>query len=113
MNNNISKTDQHQQQLAVSITPEMQNRVLDQVLIQSSGVGLGIILSILGMVALAEWLGLRAALRGWIDRQKVESEALKNLSNAFTLFLSEYKRDNADIQNKLQNLYDKPCVHKR
>ncbi|MBD2457772.1 hypothetical protein H6G80_27350 [Nostoc sp. FACHB-87] len=111
-NINITKETPNQQ-LAVTISPEMQNKVLDQVLIQSSGVGLGIILSVIGFFALLNWLGLKEAIGGWIERQKVESEALKDLTESFRMFLAEYKRDNQDIQTKLQNLYDRSPSNKR
>ncbi|ALF55605.1 hypothetical protein ACX27_26630 [Nostoc piscinale CENA21] len=95
-------------QKSITIPPESQQRIIDQVLIQSGGVGLGILVTFVAVFTMAYWMGLREAIIGWTDKQKVESEALRNLSTAFSIFLAEYKEDTRAMKSKLQEIYDKP-----
>ncbi|MBD2168049.1 hypothetical protein H6G04_27060 [Calothrix membranacea FACHB-236] len=67
---------------SLSLTPEQQNKIIDTVILQSGGIGLGIILSIIGILLIFKWLGVRDALIEWAKKQSVQSEMLKSAGDS-------------------------------
>ncbi|WP_414575319.1 hypothetical protein [Anabaena sp. CCY 9402-a] len=90
----------------VAISPQAQDKIIDQILVQSSGVGLGIVLSVCGAVAIAYWLNLKPAIASWVEKQRVESEAIKSLSETFSDFAREYRDSAKEIKDTLDNIKD-------
>lgn len=91
----------------IIIPAEAQNKIVDQILVQSGGVGLGVILTLAGAVFIARWLGLKGAIQGWVEKQKIEAEALSELSGAFTLFVSDYRATTTEIKESLLDIRGK------
>lgn len=82
-------------QNTIKISPSNQDKIVDQVILQGGGVGLGIILAIIGAVFLANWLEIKPAIREWANKQKVEAESLKSISDALNQLIKETQQHNA------------------
>lgn len=97
-----------------SISHNLQDKIIDQVLLQAGGVGLGVIISIVGALLLANWMGVKPAIQEWVNKQKVESETLKTISDTLAELLRDSQlhnnrcaEENAKIINTLGSVDNK------
>ncbi|MBD2515198.1 hypothetical protein H6G93_09290 [Nostoc sp. FACHB-973] len=102
------------------ISPEVDAKIVDQILLQAGGVGLGITLSIFGLVLISNWLGIKPAISEWVKRQQTESQILKTISESLTAYLKDYQQNHTsylenntkviskldDIEDSLDRLHD-------
>jgi predicted transposase YbfD/YdcC len=91
----INPTTKTISQEVVSISPNIQDKVVDQVLLQAGGVGLGVLVTIFGIIIIANWMGIKPAIQEWINKQKVESETLRSISEALSLLTKETQQHNS------------------
>ena len=75
----------------ISVKPSIQERLVDQVIIQSSGIGLGLILSLFGLYFVANWLGLHQLTAKFMSKLDSDSESLRTLANAVSNMSSDSK----------------------
>jgi hypothetical protein len=66
----------------INLTPDTQSKIVDQVLTQSAGVGLGMILTILGLLLLARWMGVNNLISKWVEKLESDSESFRVLANS-------------------------------
>lgn len=92
----------------ISISPNIPDQVVEQLLLQSGGISLGVIISILGAVGMAKWMGLGTLFSKWMDRVDSGTESLKSLADALTRITgdlkdnhSKYLEDHEDILKEL------------
>jgi hypothetical protein len=89
--------DSHSQSIAkfqetqLSINPNIQDKVIEQVLLQSGGVSLGVILSIVGAIGVAKWMGIGSLFAKWMERVDSGTESLKALADALTRITGDLK----------------------
>ncbi|QSV70063.1 MAG: hypothetical protein HEQ20_03915 [Aphanizomenon flos-aquae KM1D3_PB] len=77
----------------ISISPNVQDKVVEHILLQSGGVGLGLILALIGSVFIFKWLGIPEFIKRWMDKLDSEAESLRSLANAVNS-LAEDSKDN-------------------
>lgn len=66
----------------INISPSVQDRVLDQILVQSSGVGLGIFISLISFVLLVRWLGAGTFINRFMENIEKGTQSLNNLTSS-------------------------------
>ncbi|MFN6531025.1 hypothetical protein [Nostoc sp. ChiSLP03a] len=66
----------------INLNPDTQSKIVDQILAQSMGVGLGIIVTLLSLVVLARWLGLNALITKWMEKLESDSQSFRSLANS-------------------------------
>ncbi|MEA5603723.1 hypothetical protein [Nostoc sp. UHCC 0252] len=66
----------------ISVSPDTESKIVDQILTNASGVGLGIILTLLSLVVLARWLGLNALITKWMEKLESDSQSFRSLANS-------------------------------
>nr|WP_322719601.1 hypothetical protein [Nostoc sp. ChiQUE02]MDZ8232638.1 hypothetical protein [Nostoc sp. ChiQUE02] len=66
----------------INLNPDTQSKIVDQVLTQSAGVGLGMILTILGLLLLARWMGVNNLISKWVEKLESDSESFRLLANS-------------------------------
>jgi hypothetical protein len=109
--------DSHSQSIAkfqetqLSINPNIQDKVIEQVLLQSGGVSLGVILSIVGAIGVAKWMGIGSLFAKWMERVDSGTESLKALADALTRITGDlkdnhlkYLEDHKDILDELSEV---------
>lgn len=77
----------------ISINPNLQDKIVEHILLQSGGVGLGFILALIGSVFIFKWLGIPEFINRWMDKLDSETESLRTLANAVNS-LAEDSKDN-------------------
>lgn len=73
----------------ISVNQNLQDKIVNQILIQSSGIGLGIIISMISAVLMFKWLGADNALGRLLDKIDKGVDSLNNLS----IGISQVSRD--------------------
>lgn len=58
----------------------LEDKVIEAVLGNTAGVGLGMIITVAGVIAVAKWLGIREMIQSWIHKEKQEAESLATLT---------------------------------
>jgi hypothetical protein len=66
----------------INLNPDTQSKIVDQVIAQSTGVGLGMILTILGLLLLAKWMGVNNLIAKWVEKLESDSESFRTLANS-------------------------------
>ncbi|MEA5625330.1 hypothetical protein [Nostoc sp. UHCC 0251] len=66
----------------INVSPDTQSKIVDQILTQSAGVGLGMLLTILGLVLLARWMGVNNLILTWIKKLEGDAESFRSLANS-------------------------------
>ncbi|UKO99348.1 hypothetical protein [Nostoc sp. UHCC 0870] len=92
----------------INISPNVQDRVVEQILIQSGGIGLGILISLISSVLMAKWLGLGTFIVKFLERIDKSTESLTSLatsihqvSKELDLNHDKYVKDHKDILDKV------------
>jgi len=57
----------------------VQDRIIDEILIQSGGVGLGIVFSIITSLFVLKWSGVYSFFGAWLKKEENEAEAIRAL----------------------------------
>ncbi|MGV0103957.1 hypothetical protein NSTCB13_02600 [Nostoc sp. DSM 114160] len=66
----------------IKINPDTESKIVDQILTQSLGVGLGMVLTILGLVLLAKWMGVNKLIVKWVEKLESDAESFRSLANS-------------------------------
>ncbi len=66
----------------INVSPDTESKIVDQILTQSAGVGLGIIATLLSLVVLARWLGLNNLIIKWVEKLESDSQSFRSLANS-------------------------------
>ncbi|MDZ8259442.1 hypothetical protein [Nostoc sp. ChiQUE01b] len=82
MTTQIDKTQPTKQINYINLTPDTQSKIVDQVLTNASGVGLGMILTILGLLLLARWMGINNLIMKWVEKLESDAESFRTLANS-------------------------------
>jgi hypothetical protein len=64
---------------------EVTDEFYQNLIAQSGGISVGIILAFLGSVAIARWFGLGDFIKGWMKRMEESTDALKELALSFKI----------------------------
>ncbi|WP_323294441.1 hypothetical protein [Dolichospermum sp. UHCC 0684] len=68
----------------INVSPEFQEQLLEQVLLQSGGISVGVILSFCGAIFLAKYLGVGKLIAGLVDRVEKGTDSLKEVSQGLS-----------------------------
>jgi hypothetical protein len=68
----------------ISVPPQFQERLLEQMLLQSGGISVGVLLAMVGAIALAKYLGVGKLIAGAADRVEKGTESLKEVSQGLS-----------------------------
>jgi hypothetical protein len=97
----------------ILINPNIQERIIEQVLLQSGGVGLGFILAFLGALAVGKWFGVGTVFNSWMEKLESGTDSLKELARALTGITEElkdnhlkYLEDHEDILKDIAEVKD-------
>lgn len=104
------------EKIIVQQSPSYQDRlfekVADQVILNSAGAGLGIIVTVAGAVFAVKWLGLPEALKTFLENQKSTSEAISRLADGLKDLIREHEENTEDIRELKSDVRDiKDDVH--
>jgi hypothetical protein len=98
----------------ISVPPQFQERLLEQMLLQSGGISVGVLLAMVGAIALAKYLGVGKLIAGAADRVEKGTESLKEVSRGLSELvcdISEANRVNAvsheNIITKVETVLEK------
>ncbi|MBD2694425.1 hypothetical protein [Anabaena catenula] len=110
----IETTNSPPVQSVISVSPQFQERLLEQMLLQSGGISIGIIMAMVGSVVLAKYLGVGELIAGAVDRVEKGTESLKEVSKGLSELvcdISEAHRANSisheNIINKVETVIEK------
>ncbi|MCW5317949.1 hypothetical protein GTQ43_30525 [Nostoc sp. KVJ3] len=78
----------------INLNPDTQSKIVDQVLTNASGIGLGIIITLLGLIVVARWLGLNALIAKWMEKLESDSQSFRTLANSL---------QNMSVDSKVQH----------
>ncbi|MEH2060278.1 MAG: hypothetical protein V7K97_29920 [Nostoc sp.] len=82
MNQQIEKSQVPKQINYINLSPDTESKIVYQILTQSAGVGLGMILTILGLVLMARWMGVNSLISTWIKKLEGDAESFRSLANS-------------------------------
>ena len=82
MTQQINKAQTPKQVNYINVSPDTESKIVDQILTQSAGVGLGMILTLLSIVVLARWLGLNNLIAKWMEKLEADSQSFRSLANS-------------------------------
>ncbi|MEH1863256.1 MAG: hypothetical protein V7L21_35810 [Nostoc sp.] len=82
MNQQIEKSQIPKQINYINLTPDTESKIVDQILTQSAGVGLGIIVTLLSLVLLARWIGINKLIVKWVEKLESDTESFRTLANS-------------------------------
>ena len=80
-------------EISTSINPNLQDKLVEHILVQSGGVGLGVILSLIGSVFIVKWLNIPEFINRWMDKLDNETESLRTLANALNSLAEDSKEN--------------------
>lgn len=83
-----------QKNVAISLSPSLQDKLVDSIILQAGGVGLGIVLSIIGVLFIFRWLGLKDAVSKWAEKQSIQGEMLKSINDGLATLIRETTEHN-------------------
>ncbi len=66
----------------IKINQDTESKIVDQILTNASGVGLGIMVTLLSLVFLAKWLGINNLIVKWVEKLESDSESFRSLANS-------------------------------
>ncbi|MEH1966769.1 hypothetical protein [Nostoc sp.] len=75
----------------IKINQDTEGKIVDQILTNASGVGLGMILTILGLLLLAKWIGVNNLIVKWVEKLESDAESFKVLANSVQNMASDSK----------------------
>lgn len=84
--------------VAISLSPSLQDKLVDSIILQAGGVGLGIILSIIGILFIFRWLGLKDAVGKWAEKQSIQGEMLKSINEGLSELIRETSLHNDRVR---------------
>ncbi len=82
MNTQTDKPQIPKQVNYINLSADTESKIVDQILTQSAGVGLGIIVTLLSLVVLARWLGLNTLITKWVEKLESDSQSFRSLANS-------------------------------
>lgn len=110
----IETTDSSRVKTVINVSPEFQERVLEQMLLQSGGISVGVLLAMVGAIALAKYLGVGKLIAGLVDRVEKGTDSLKEVSQGLSQLNCELTEANRvhvvtheNILNKVETVIEK------
>jgi len=92
----------------INVTPTAQDKIIDQVIVQSGGVGLGIFISLIAFVLTIRYLGAGTLISKFMDNLEKGADSLKSLTTSIDEVTKEldinhqkYVADHKDIIDKI------------
>lgn len=82
MSQNVSQTKISTDKPVVVVSQDIQSKILDQVILQSSGISLGFIIAIAGAIFLFKWTGGVTLINSFINQMEKGSESISSLANS-------------------------------
>jgi hypothetical protein len=83
--------EQQTQYQYIKLTPDTQAKIVDQILVQSGGVGLGIIATFLTFIILAKWMGVNKLISKWVEKLESDAKSFSSLANSVKDMIEETK----------------------
>ncbi len=84
----------------IKINQDTEGKIVDQILTQSAGVGLGMLLTILGLVLLARWMGVNNLISTWIKKLEGDAESFRSLANSVQSMSGDTKANHNTYVNE-------------
>lgn len=92
--------NQLEQTPTISISPELTNTLFEKIILESGGVGLGIIIASIGFIWSAKSLGINRIIDKYLVKMDANTESLLNLSNTLYNIAEDLKFNHQDITNR-------------
>jgi hypothetical protein len=80
----IETTSNHSVKSVINVSPEFQEQLIEQVILQSGGISVGVLLAMVGAIALAKYLGVGKLIAGLVDRVEKGTDSLKEVSQGLS-----------------------------
>ncbi|MBW4421177.1 MAG: hypothetical protein KME13_18410 [Myxacorys californica WJT36-NPBG1] len=93
----------------IAVQADTQAKVIDAVLQNTAGVGLGVILCTLGLVVVANWLGIKDVFKSFIKSQSENADSMKKLASGVEDLVrtSNHNREDIDrLTKKVDGIND-------
>ncbi|NEU81911.1 hypothetical protein [Nostoc sp. UIC 10630] len=84
----------------INLSPNTESKIVDQILTNASGVGLGMILTILGLLLLARWMGINNLIIKWVEKLESDTESFRTLANSVQNMSSDTKANHNTYVNE-------------
>lgn len=75
----------------INLNPDTQSKIVDQVIANTSGVALGMLLTVLGLLLLAKWMGINNLIIKWVEKLESDTESFRTLANSVQDMSSDSK----------------------
>ncbi|MEH1957650.1 hypothetical protein [Nostoc sp.] len=95
MTTQIDKTQIPKQINYINLSPDSESKIVDQILTQSAGVGLGIIVTLLSLVLLAKWIGINKLIIKWVEKLESDTESFRTLANSVQNMTNDSKANHS------------------
>lgn len=100
MTQQVEKTQLPKEINYISLNTDNQSKIIDQVLTQSAGVGLRMILTILGLLILARWMGINNLIMKWVEKLESDTESFRLLANSVQNMSNDTKANHNTYVNE-------------
>ncbi|WP_146110948.1 hypothetical protein [Nostoc sp. 'Peltigera membranacea cyanobiont' N6] len=90
----------------INLNPDTQSKIVDQILTQSAGVGLGIIVTLLSLVLLAKWIGVNNLIIKWVEKLESDTESFRTLANSVQNMSGDTKANHNTYVNEHSKIID-------
>lgn len=97
----------------LNVPQSLQDKIIDQVLLQSSGVGLGFILAFTFLFFAAKIMGIGGVIKQGFDYMNNSNESLRSMAEAFKDIVTQikdnhstYLEDHKDILEEVEKVQD-------
>jgi hypothetical protein len=94
------------EKIIVQPSQTSQDLLIEAVVKNATGVGLGVILCVVGAVLAAKWLGLPEALQTFLNIQKSTSESISKLAEAVEGLIRDHEKSIEDIKELKEDVRD-------
>ncbi|MEH1803211.1 MAG: hypothetical protein V7L13_29425 [Nostoc sp.] len=90
----------------IKINPDTESKIVDQILVQAGGVGLGILLTMVGIIFLLKWLGINQLVVKWMGKLESDAESLRVLANSVQNITSDSKINHSTYTTEHSKILD-------
>jgi hypothetical protein len=79
----------------INLNPDTQSKIVDQILTNASGIGLGIIITFLGLIVIARWMGVNNLIVKWAEKLESDTESFRTLANSVQNMTNDSKANHS------------------